>query len=595
METTGLDHTVQDEQFDSNVEITTDAKASVDYSLLSKEELLVTLVNLISESEVSSIKDDVESVKIAFYKKHKMEVDAARKAYIIEGGNSEEYVHESDGLELKLKEQLAIYREKRNVATVELEAVLNANYKHKLEIIEKLKALIDSEESIGETFSMFKALQAEWKSVGSIPKNVVNDVWETYHHCTERFYNFVKINNELRDLDLKKNFEIKTEICEKAEALVLEPSVLVAFNSLQVFHDEWREAGPVSASVKDQLWERFKAVSTIINKRHQDYFEKMKETQFANLNMKSELCDKIELTLSSEYTNKLEWEEATVTIIGLQKLWKTIGFAPKKENATIYERFRNLCNLFFEKKQNFFTALKEGNNENIQAKRAICIQAEALKDSTDWQKTSNELIRLQTEWKNLGYGPKRESDLLWKRFRGACDFFFEAKNVHFSTVDLEYVENLVQKEAIITELKNFSSDNSSEALNLLKDIQRRWSLIGYTPIKDKDRVQKEYKDIINTLFASFKSKHTEVKLERFKDKVSHIRNGSSNHAVSSEKEKLQHKLKQLETDINLLENNIGFFAKSKNAQSLIKDVENKIEKAKEEVKMIKEKIKIINA
>lgn len=594
METTGLNHTVQDEQFDSNVEIMAEDIPTVDYSQLSKAELIATLESLVETDEVTTVKDDVEAIKIAFYKKHKIEVDAKRKAFITEGGNSEEFVSDSDGLEIRLKELLNNYRSKRSEAAKELDIELNNNYQRKLEIIEKLKVLINSDEAIGDTFASFKDLQSKWKEVGNVPKSSVNDVWETYHHCTEQFYDFVKINNELRDLDLKKNFEAKTIICEKAEALVIEPSVLVAFRTLQSLHEQWREVGPVAQNVKEQLWERFKAASTIINKRHQEYFEKIKDEQVANLNMKSELCEKVDAVVASELTNKQQWEEATEKIIELQKLWKTIGFAPKKDNNSIYERFREACNLFFEKKQEFFTQLKEGNNESLQAKKAICIQAEALKDSTEWQKTSNELIRLQGEWKKLGHTAKREGDILWKRFRTACDTFFEAKNAHHSTIDLEYGENLRQKESIIGELKNFASDNASEALNILKDIQRRWSLIGFTPIKDKDRVQKEYKDLINNLFASFKHQQSDVKLERFKEKVTNIKDGAR-HGVSQEREKLQHKLKQLETDITLWENNIGFFSRSKNAQSLIKDVENKIEKAKEEVKLIKDKIKIINS
>lgn len=595
METTGLNHTVQDEQFGINAEIMTENNISVDYSQLSKAELVATLENLIDAEEVASMKDDVEAIKVAFYKRHKAEVDAKRKAFIADGGNSEEFVNESDSMELRLKELLNNYRSKRNEVAKELDIELNNNYQRKLDIIEKLKTLINSEESIGETFASFKDLQQKWKEVGNVPKSNVNDVWETYHHCTEQFYDFVKINNELRDLDLKKNFEAKTVLCEKAEALVIEPSVLTAFRSLQQLHEQWREIGPVAQNIKEQLWERFKTASTLINKRHQDYFEKIKEEQMANLNMKSELCEKVDAIVTSELATKQLWEEATEKIIELQKLWKSIGFAPKKDNNAIYERFRETCNKFFEKKQDFYTHLKEEGSESVQAKKAICIQAEALKDSTDWQKTTNELIRLQGEWKKLPHSPKRESDALWRRFRSACDSFFEAKSAHHSTIDIEYAENLRQKEAIIEELKNFTSNNAGEALNLLKDIQRRWSLIGFTPIKDKDRVQKEYKEIINNLFASFKHQHSEVKLERFKEKVGHIRDGAPRHGVSQEREKLQHKLKQLETDITLWENNIGFFSRSKNAQSLIKDVENKIEKAKEEARLIKEKIKIINS
>lgn len=593
METTGLDHTVQDEQFDNEVKIATEETTSVDFSQLSKAELIIAMEGLVACEDIASVKDEVETIKIAFYKKHKSEVDVARKAFIIEGGNPEEFTAENDGMELQLKELLNSYRAKRNEATKEMDAVLTNNYNLKLEIIEKLKTLITSEESIGETFATFKALQAEWKEIGNVPKANVNDLWETYHHHTEQFYAFIKINNELRDLDLKKNFEVKTELCERAEALVVEPSILTAFRTLQTLHDEWRECGPVAQTQKEQLWERFKAASTIINKRHQEYFEAIKQEQISNLNMKCELCEKVEAINSSEMATKKDWEEATEKIIEIQKVWKTIGFAPKKDNNTIYDRFRTACNLFFDNKQNFYVQKKESADQNTQAKIALCEQAEALSESTDWQKTANELIRLQGEWKGLGMTNKRDSEILWKRFRAACDKFFNARTEHTSNQEVEYVDNLAKKEAIIEELKNFACTNPSEALNILKEIQKRWSLIGYIPIRHKNRVQNEYRDLINGLFASFKSQQSEFKLERFKEKVSNIKDGAK-HGMNQEREKLQYKLKQLESDIILLENNIGFFARSKNAESLIKDVENKIEKTREEARLIKEKIKILN-
>lgn len=595
METTGLNHTVQDEQFDEIVKNASEEVTSENFSNLSKAELISTLESIIAtDSNVTNIKEDVEAIKVAFYKRHKAEVDVERKAFIIAGGNSEEFTPENDGMEVQLKELLNTYRTKRNEATKELEGVLEANYQKKLEIIEQLKELINSEESIGETFTSFKNIQQQWKEVGNVPKTNVNDVWETYHHHTEQFYNFVKINNELRDIDLKKNQEIKTSLCDKAESLVVEPSVLTAFRTLQSLHEQWRECGPVAAVVKDELWERFKNASTIINKRHQEYFEKIKEEQLANLNMKTELCEKVDTIAAAEYSSRNEWEEATKNVMEIQKLWKTIGFAPKKENNSIYERFRTSCNNFFAKKQEYYFSVRSKSDESIVAKTALCEQAEALIESTEWQKTTNELIRLQGEWKKIGHSSKREGEALWKRFRSACDKFFDARTAHQSVVNEEYTQNLAAKEAIIEELKNFQSDNVGEALNSLKEIQGRWSQIGFTPIKDKDRVQGEYRELINNLFAQFKNQNSEIKLERFKEKVSNFKDGGAKHGVSQEKEKLQHKLKQLEGDLILWENNIGFFGRSKNAESLIRDVENKIAKAKEEVKLLKEKIRILN-
>ncbi len=595
METTGLNHTVQDEQFDNEVKTTTQESETLveSYSTLTKEELIERLREMVEAENVSTLKDDVEAIKIAFYKQRKMEIEIHRKQFTDEGGNAEEFTPELDGAEVKLKELLATYREKRNEATKELEVVHNNNYQMKLEIIEKLKELINSEEAIGETFTSFRELQGRWREIGNVPKGNVNDMWETYHHYTEQFYDYLKINNELRDIDLKKNFEAKVALCEKAESLIIEPAVINAFRELQQLHDEWREIGPVQQSQKDELWNRFKAASTIINKRHQEYFESLKEEQLANLRMKSELCEKVEAILAQSIVNHSDWEKATNEIIDIQKLWKGIGFAPKKDNNTIYERFRTLCNKFFDAKQEFYSKQKESSGTTIEAKIALCEKAEALQESTDWQATTNELIRLQGEWKQLGFSSRKEGEALWKRFRAACDKFFDARTAHQSTVNEEYVVNLERKRAIIEELKNFSIEQPDEAIAKLKEIQRSWSEIGFIPIKEKNKIQNEYRDLINGLFASFKGQVSDIQLDRYKDKVSKIKDGAR-HGVSQEREKLLYKLKKIEGDITLLENNIGFFSHSKGAESLIKDVELKIEKAREEARVVREKIKILN-
>ncbi len=597
METTVLNSAVETELTENVIDVTTEdttPEVGADYSTMSKVELIDRLKSVVESDNISDVKDDVEAIKVAFYKQRKLEVEAQRKAFLVEGGNSEEFTPEVDGLEQQLKDMLNEYRSKRNDVTKELEIIHNNNYQMKLEIIEKLKELISSEESIGETFNEFRTLQNRWKEVGNVPKGSVNDIWETYHHYTEQFYEYVKINNELRDIDLKKNYEAKIALCEKAEALTEETMVIPAFRELQLLHEQWREIGPVMQSEKDAIWNRFKSASTIVNKRHQDYFDGIKEEQLSNLNKKSELCERVEAILNIEITGHNDWEKYTTDIINAQKEWKGIGFAPKKDNNSIYERFRAACNLFFDKKQQFYTSQKEAAGSSIEAKIALCEQAEALQDSTDWNTTANELIRLQGEWKKLGFSSRKEGEALWKRFRAACDKFFDAKAAHRSVVDSEFVDNLKSKEAIIEEVKSFDKTmNTDEAINALKDIQRRWSQIGFIPMKEKNRVNNEFRDIINSLFTLFKNQNSENQLERFKDRVSKFKE-SSKGSMSQEREKLLFKLKKIEADITVWENNIGFFSRSKGAEAMIKDVEAKIEKAKADAKFIQDKLRILN-
>ncbi len=596
METTDLNHTAED-QVACEVTVTSTAaeeNSAADYSVLSKEELIAQLRSIVEGDDIANIRDEVEAIKSAFYKQRKNEVDAMRRAYAEGGGNPEEFVADKDDAEQTLKDLINAYRGKRDDEAKELETIQNRNYQIKLEIIEKLKELINSEESIGETFTTFRNLQNQWKEVGNVPKANVNDLWETYHHYTERFYEYVKINNELRDIDLKKNYETKAILSEKAEALIDETNIIVAFRELQSLHDQWREVGPVMQNEKDAIWNRFKVASTIINKRHQDHFEKIRDEQVENLNKKSDLCIRVEGIVAAEYAKHADWEKATADVIELQREWKGIGFAPKKDNNAIYERFRAACNLFFDHKQAYYTKQKESVGNTVGAKVELCEKAEALQENTDWANTTNELIRLQGEWKKLGFSSRKEGEALWKRFRAACDKFFEARTQHQASVDVEYVENLRQKEAIIEELKSFSTDmDADDALNALKEIQKRWSGIGFTPIKDKNRVNSEYREIINKLFAAYKIKNSENQLDRYRDRVSKFRDGAKG-AASQERDKLSVKLKRIEADITVWENNIGFFANSKGAEELIRDVEHKIAKAKEDAKQIIEKLRILN-
>ena len=572
----------------------TEETAGPDLSEKTKPGLIELLRETIQEKPGTEIRSTVEAIKVAFYKRHKQEMEQLRKRFAENGGNPEEFVYEGDPYEAQLKELLSLYREKRNQETQELEKELQQNYQTKLQIIEEIKELVNKNEIATESFNAFRELQRRWKETGNVPKNQVNDLWNNYHLHVENFYNFIKINNELRDLDLKKNLEAKTELCEQAETLILAPNIVEAFRSLQELHTSWREIGPVALEQKEALWERFRNASSIINKKYQEYFDGIKAEQQANLNLKSELCAKVEAINEKEIAGRKEWEEETKQIIEIQKIWKTIGFAPKKENTKIFERFREACNAFFTRKQQFYADQKESFEQNAQAKAALCEKVEALQDSEEWAKTTNEIIEIQKEWKKIGPLPKKESDQLWNRFRGACDRFFERKNQHFAAVDGQYAENLKTKEAIIEELKAFDENHPEAALNRLKEIQRRWIAAGFVPIKEKKRIEKEYKQIIDDLFAKFKSSAKGIRMERYKDKVSSFKEGGR-HGILQERDKIIGKIRTLENDITLWDNNIGFFADSKNAQSMIRDVQAKIEKAREEIQLLKEKLKIINS
>lgn len=600
METNGLNESVQSEQLEPAVQDTHNEPETTAFTGMSKDELLKTLGELIEEKPVTEIKADVDAIKVAFYKRHKSEVESEKAAFLAGGGKEEDFKPQTDDSEKKLKELLAVYREKREKVNQDLSAEHAKNYAAKLEVIERLKRLVETGETDVNAFDTFKKLQQEWNSTGPVDKAKVNDLWNNYHLQVENFYNILKVNKELRDLDLKKNFEAKNALCEQAESLMLEPMVVEAFRKLQLLHDEWREIGPVAKELKEEQWERFKRASVIINKKHQDYFENIRQEQITNLNLKTELCNKARVIAEKELTTKKEWEEETNNILELQKLWRTIGFAPKKDNNRVYEEFRSLCNSFFAKKRDYFASLKGSYQENIDKKNELCLKAEELQSvdyqsNEEWGKVTEQLIALQKEWKSVGPVPKKESDELWARFRKACDGFFEKKSAFYESLDKQYDVNLKAKKDIIEELKNFSAESPAEALEKLKEIQSRWGQIGFVSIKVKDKVNSEYRELINGLFKTFKGDYNEQKLEKFKSKVSNIKSSKGKGALYSDREKMAARVRQLENDIALWENNIGFFAKSANAQAMIQDVENKIKAAKDNIQSLIEKIKIIDS
>ena len=568
--------------------------STTDYNGKSKAELLAILADILANKPVQTIRRDVEAIKIAFYKTYRAEVERARRAFVEAGGKLEEFVPTPDDAEQRLKELFAEYRTKRNEFIAKLEEEKENNYKIKLQIIEELKELVNSDETLNHTFNKFRELQQRWKETGPVPQAYVKDLWETYNLHVENFYNFIKINKELRDLDLKKNYETKLQLCEEAEELVLDPSPVNAFHKLQKLHEQWRETGPVANEYKEQLWERFREASTKINKRHQEYFNGIKEEQKHNLELKTELCVKTEELSVAPLSTRKEWNKASEQLIDIQKVWKTIGFAPKKDNTKIYERFRNACDKFFENKRNFYLQIKAEMENNLHLKNDICAAAEALQESEEWKKATDELIALQKRWKEIGPVSRRYSDAIWKRFRSACDKFFERKAAFFASLDQQYEDNLAKKKQLLEELKTFVVENKERGFEALKELQHRWAEIGFVPIKQKEAIQKEYRKAVDAIFAKLRSNEKENRLERFKGKISSIAEGGDRRRLRFERDRLYNKMKQIESDIALLENNIGFFSKSKNAEAMIREVNNKIAKAKEEMATLIEKIEMID-
>ncbi len=556
---------------------------------MNKNELIELFASKIENEPVQTLRRTVEAIKIAFYKRHRAETEAARRAFVEAGGEETEFAPQQDGCEARFKELFAVYREHRDKYMSEVEQAKQGNLETKLAIIEELKELVNSDETMNTTFTRFRELQQRWKETGPVPQADVKDVWESYNFNVENFYNFIKINKELRDLDLRKNYESKISLCEQAEALVMEPSVVEAFRKLQKLHDEWRETGPVANEYKETLWERFREASSRINKQHQEYFEGLKSEQMKNLELKTELCERSEALLTGAYTTRKEWNKASDQLLEIQKVWKTIGFAPKKDNNRIYERFRTACDRFFELKRDFYAGVKSEMEHNLALKQEICEQAEALQASEDWKHATDELIALQSRWKTIGAVSRRHSDQIWRRFRAACDRFFERKAQHFSAVDGEYEQNLQRKQELLAQMR--AADIHSGGFDMIKDFQRRWSEIGFVPIKQKESIQKQYKAVVDEMFATLRSSERDRSMTRFKDKVSGMK---GDRRLRSERERLYNKVRQMEQDIALLENNIGFFAKSKNADAMIAEVRSKIERAKREMSDTIEKVRLID-
>jgi hypothetical protein len=580
---------------DDNTPSSQDSPEKEDYSAMSRSELINSLKRQIREHHVASVRDNVEAIKAAFEKESAILEDKARAEFVASGEPVELFINQPDQLQKEFSALLFEYRTKRDEDRQSQEQSKEKNLAEKYEVIEGIKDLINRQESLDHTFQEFRELQQRWREIGPVPQNKLHDLWETFHLHVENFYNYIKINNELRDLDLKKNLESKVELCEKAEALILEPSPVRAFKALQKLHDLWREVGPVPHDKKDELWDRFKSATAKINIRQQEHFESLRNQLKKNLEAKEELCEKAEALIAKVSSSPKEWEDRSKELIDLQQIWKTIGFAPKKENNQVYDRFRKACDTFFNNKREFFKSYKDDQQNNLQLKTELCIQAEAMKESNDWKKTTDEYIRIQKRWKEIGPVPRKQSDTVWKRFREACDYFFDRKKAFFGNMDNAQLDNLKAKEEIIKELTEFElKEGSEKSFELLQDFQRRWSDIGFVPIKEKDRVNQEFRNLINQKFDHLNVDEADKNLHKFHNKLENWRSADQfGDKIGQERNKIMLKLKQLENDIIVWENNIGFFAKSKNSDALIRDFQHKIENGKRNIELLNKKLDMI--
>ena len=569
---------------------TAEADAAIAAGKLTKEEILAKLTELV-ETSVETSRGEVEALKQAYYKIRRNEVEELKKVFIADGGEEKDFTAPADETENKIKDLLTSYKEKRAAILAEEERVKAANYALKLQLIDQLKELCESQDDFNKLYNSFKDIQQRWKEVKAVPQEHVNELWKNYQIYTEKFYDIIKINNQFRDYDFKKNLELKTALCETVEKLGNEPDVISAFHQLQKLHQQWREIGPVAKELRENLWARFKAASTVINKRHQEHFEKLKAKEQENLDAKTVICEQIEAIDFSALKSFKDWEEKNKEVIGLQEKWKTIGFAPKKYNVKIFERFRAACDEFFKRKAEFFKSIKESMAGNLEKKKALCEKAEALKESTDWKATADILSKLQKEWKTIGPVPKKYSDAVWKRFIAACDYFFEQKNKATSSQRSVEQENMVQKKAIIEKLNAIDAQETPEedAGNAIRELMKEWNGIGHVPFKEKDKLYKQYHGVIDKLFDKLNLSASQKKLSNFKSTISKEGN------LYREREKLVRAYENMKNEIQTYENNLGFLtSSSKKGSSLVTEMNRKVEKLKADLELILKKIEVID-
>jgi len=561
---------------------------------LTKEEILNRLQALV-DAPIETVRGEVESLKQAYYKIRRNEVDELRKAFVEQGGDEKDFTAPEDTQENFLKELLGSYKEKKAAYLAEEEKQKAENYEIKLQLIEQLKMLCESQDDFNKLYNEFKDIQQKWKEIKLVPEEHANELWKEYQTYSEAFYDLIKINNQFRDYDFKKNLELKTALCEAVEKLQDEKDIISAFHQLQKLHQQWREIGPVAKELREELWGRFKAASTVINKRHQQHFENLKAKEQENLVAKTAICEEIEGIDYAALQTFKDWDEKNNEVLALQQKWRTIGFTPKKHNTKIFERFRAACDVFFTKKTEFYKSIKAEMEKNLEKKRALCEKAEALKDSTDWKGTTEKMIALQKEWKTIGQVTRRHSDSIWKRFITACDYFFDNKNKNVSSQKSEEQTNLEAKKALIEKVKTMDESlDTEEAITTLKEWIAEWNEIGHVPFKEKDKVYKAFHEAVDAQFDRLKVDQRDRRMKSYRNNVSEMA-GKGKGKLYSERDRLMRTYERMKNDLQTYENNIGFLTiSSKGGSGLVKEMERKIEKLKAEMELTVKKIEAID-
>ena len=573
----------------------TPAEEPVEKKIYTSKQEVLDRIKEIAHSDEAPAKDEVDLLKTVFYKLHIAEREQQLKEYLDGGGDPEKYQVRPDDLEEMFKVEMNVIKEKRAKVFQAQEAEKQENLQRKLEIIEKIKSMVTSPDEANKSYKEFKALQEEWREIKAVPAEKANELWRNYQLYVEQFYDLLKLNNEAREYDFKKNLELKTKLCEAAEKLAEESDVISAFHQLQELHQQYREIGPVAKDLREEMWQRFKAASTVINKRHQQHFEGLRAREEENLQKKTELCEKVEGIAQEENKGAGDWEKHTKQIIELQNEWKTIGFAPQKMNVKIFERFRAACDDFFTRKAAYFKTMKEQFAQNAEKKRALVEKAKELQDSTDWKATSDKFIALQKEWKTIGLVPKKLGDQLWNDFLAACNKFFEARNAATAGTRTEERANLEAKRAVIAQLKELSEQEAAEGLQeKVQELVEQYNQIGHVPYKEKDKLYKEYREVLDKLYKDLNISAAHRRLDNFKSSLKNMAKRGE-EALDNERTRLMRRYEQMKQEIQTYENNLGFLnAASKKGSSLIDEMNRKVQKLKDDLQLTYDKIKAID-
>ena len=560
----------------------------------SSKQQVVERAKAIAESGDKGDRQELDLLKSLFYKFHNIELQEAHKEYIEAGGDPEQFVPQIDPLEPEFRAAMQTIREHRATIQEEQERIKAQNLKRKLEILERIQQMASTPEEANQTFEEFKALQAEWKELKAVPAEKATELWKNYQLYVEKFYDLLKLGHELRDYVFRKNLEVKTRLCEQAEALAEETDVIQAFNQLQSLHQEWKETGPVAKELREEIWTRFKNASTVINKRHQEHFEAIKATEEENLRQKTSLCERLEAICTDTLKTFADWDTVTKQIIDLQAEWKKIGFAPQKMNTAIFERFRKGCDAFFGQKAQFFQNMKEELNSNLAKKKELVEKAEALTDSTDWKTTGDTLVKLQKQWKEIGAVPRKYSDALWKRFVGACDHFFEAKQAATADVRNEEKANMQSKQSIIEQLQALAEQEEGNIIQKVKELQQQWNEIGHVPFREKDRLYKEYRAICDRIYDAFGASQAKKRLNNFRTNIAQ-KMEKEGGSLAQEKQRMMRAYERMRDEIKTYENNLCFLTtSSKKGNTLVETMRKKMDKLRDELNLLAEKIKAVD-